>query len=144
VKLRTPLFLVALVLALSACGALGGGSKSVFDLEVGDCFDDPTESGEISEVPIVDCADPHDNEVYAAFDYDGDSFPGDDAMSTAADDGCQDRFEDFVGIAYLDSALYVTHLVPTSDSWDSGDREIICVLYEPNEKLTGSMEGAAR
>jgi hypothetical protein len=143
-KLRVPLFLIVLALALGACAGIGGGGTSVFDLEVGDCFDDPTSTGEVSEVPTIDCAEPHDNEVYAAYDYDGDSFPGDDAMVAAADEGCQDRFESFVGIGYFESALYYTHLVPTQESWDSGDREIICVLYEPGEKLTGSMEGAAR
>jgi Septum formation len=144
VKLRVPLMLIVMALALGACAGVGGGGKSVFDLEIGDCFDDPTESGEVSEVPIVDCAQPHDNEVYDAFDYDGDTFPGDDEMSATADQECQASFEEFVGIGYFDSELYATHLVPTQESWDNGDREIICVLYEPNEKLTGSMEGAAR
>ena len=131
--------LVVVALALSACG-----SASVFELEVGDCFDDPTTGAEVSSVDAVDCAEPHDNEVYALYDYDGDTYPGESEMSAAADEGCEARFEEYVGIAYLDSALYYTHLTPTQESWDSGDREVVCVLYEPGEKLTGSMEGAAR
>jgi hypothetical protein len=95
-------------------------------------------------VSAVDCAEPHDNEVYALYEFDGDSYPGEDAMSASADEGCEARFEGYVGIAYLDSALYFTHLTPTQDSWDTGDREIVCVLYELNTKLEGSMEGAAR
>jgi hypothetical protein len=130
--------LVAVGLVVSACG-----TASVFELEVGDCFDDPP-SGEVSSVSAVDCAQPHDNEVYALYDYDGDSYPGEEAMSSAADEGCESRFEDFVGIAYLQSDLFYTHLTPTQESWDDGDREVVCVIYEPGEKLTGSMEGAAR
>jgi hypothetical protein len=126
-------------LAATACG-----SASVFDLAVGDCFDDPASGGEVSSVESVDCAEPHDNEVYAVYDYDGDEYPGEEAMTAAADEGCEARFEDYVGIGYFDSELYSTHLTPTQDSWDEGDREIVCVLYEPGVKLEGSMEGAAR
>jgi hypothetical protein len=130
---------MVVVFAVTACG-----SASVFDLSVGDCFDDPSSGGEISSVDAVDCAEPHDNEVYALYDYDGDSYPGEEAMSAAADEGCESRFEDYVGIPYFDSELFSTHLTPTQESWDRGDREVVCVLYEPEEKLTGSMEGAAR
>jgi hypothetical protein len=139
VKSRLLGSLVVVALAAAACG-----SASVFELSVGDCFDDPTSGGEVSSVSAVDCAEPHDNEVYALYDYDGDSYPGEAAMSAAADEGCEARFEDYVGIGYLDSELYYTHLTPTQESWDEGDREVVCVLYLPEEKLTGSMEGAAR
>jgi hypothetical protein len=139
VKSRLLGSLIVVALTVTACG-----SASVFDLSVGDCFDDPAAGGEISSVDAVDCAEPHDNEVYALYDYDGDSYPGVDAMGAAADEGCEARFEDYVGIAYLDSELFYTHLTPTQESWDDGDREIVCVLYEPNTKLEGSMEGAAR
>jgi hypothetical protein len=138
-KIRLIASVAVVALAVTACG-----SASVFDLAVGDCFDDPVTEGEVSSVSAVDCAQPHDNEVYAVYEYSGDSYPGEEAMSAAADEGCAAEFEDFVGIPYLESALYVTHLTPTQDSWDGGDREIVCVLSEPGEKLEGSMEGAAR
>jgi hypothetical protein len=139
VKSRWIAALAVVALAVSACG-----SASVFDLAVGDCFDDPVSGGEISSVTAVDCATPHDNEVYAVYDFDGTEYPGSGELTATADEGCESRFEDYVGIAYLDSALFYTHLVPTEESWGTGDREIVCVLYEPNEKLTGSMQGAAR
>jgi hypothetical protein len=129
----------AVALVATACG-----SASVFDLSVGDCFDDPVSGSEVSSVDAVDCAEPHDNEVYALYDYDGDEYPGEEAMSAAADEGCEARFEDYVGIGYFESELYYTHLTPTQESWDEGDREVVCVLYEPEAKLEGSMEGAAR
>ncbi|HEY7451922.1 MAG TPA: septum formation family protein [Candidatus Limnocylindria bacterium] len=121
-----------------------GEMVSVFELEVGLCFDDPAESAQVFEVMSLDCGVAHDNEVYYLFDHDGSTFPGDAAMAASADDGCEGAFEAYVGIPYLESALYYTYLIPTQESWDDGDREIVCVIYEPGEKLTGSMEGAAR
>jgi hypothetical protein len=117
---------------------------SVFELEVGLCFDDPAANAQVFEVMSLDCGVAHDNEVYYLFDHDGSTFPGDAAMAAAGDEGCEGAFEDYVGVAYLDSALYYTYLLPTQESWGDGDREIVCVLYEPGVKLTGSMEGAAR
>jgi hypothetical protein len=139
VRHRWPVGLILAAVLVSACA-----SDSVFSLSVGDCFDDPTTSGEVSSVDLMECDEPHDNEVYAIFAYDGDSYPGETEMGAAADEGCEGRFEDFVGVPYLESDLYYTHLTPTQESWDTGDREIVCVLYEPGEKLEGSMEGAAR
>ncbi|HET9497707.1 MAG TPA: septum formation family protein [Candidatus Limnocylindria bacterium] len=139
-NVRRLLLSSGLVVALAACG-----SASVFDLTVGDCFDDPPESGEISSVTAVDCAEPHDNEVYALFDYDGSGeYPGEGTLSTAADEGCRDRFDAYVGTPYLESEVYYTHLIPTEESWGDGDREIVCVLYIPDEKIEGSLEGSGR
>jgi hypothetical protein len=122
---------------------------NVFSLEPGTCFDDvdaffEEDSEGVSDVPTVDCDEPHDNEVFATFDLPDGSYPGDDAVTTAADDGCIDRFADYVGIDYADSRFVSTYLVPTADSWADGDREVVCFLYDIDlAKIEGSAEGMA-
>ena len=139
-NLRRPVILIGVALALGACG-----TASVFDLTVGDCFNDPAESGEVSSVTAIDCDEPHDNEVYALYEYEGsDEYPGGETLGTAANEGCEDRFEAYVGTPYLDSEVYYTHLIPTEDSWATGDREIVCMLYIPGEQIEGSLEGSGR
>ncbi len=134
----------AALLALTACS-----DNNVFDLAVGDCFDAPSDEDtfQVSSVPIVECSEPHDNEIYALFDMDdADDFPGDDAAVAAAEEGCLSRFEDFVGAPYETSIYYVGALWPSADTWADGDREIVCYvnLGEGNGQLEpGSVEGAA-
>jgi hypothetical protein len=129
-----------MALLVAACG---GGN--VFNLEVGTCFDD-TDETEVSSVPVVECSEPHDNEVFAVFDYTAtDVFPGGTEMNAAAHDLCVAEFEAYVGLGYLESELNVFPITPTQGSWDDGDREIVCALYNLDlAKLTGSMQGAAR
>ena len=135
---RFRLLLLASLL-VSGCGG------DVFTLDVGTCFDDTDETA-ISSVPEVDCSDPHDNEVFAVLDYtESDTYPGSEAMNDAAQDLCIDAFEEYVGLPYEESELEVFPITPTEGSWDSGDREIICALYNLDfSKLIGSMQGAAR
>ena len=121
----------------------GGGEASVFLLEVGDCFDEPDITAAVSDVPIVPCDQPHDNEVYAIYDLADGDYPGQDAVETSALDGCLERFEPFVGRDYATSALDYFHLTPTVESWSAGDREVICSVYRVDlEKMTGSMQGS--
>ena len=131
--------LIGAAIVVSACGG------DVFTLDVGTCFDD-TDETQVSSVPEVDCTEPHDNEVFAVFDYSGsDTFPGSTAMNDAAQELCIEEFESYVGLSYEESALEVFPITPTEGSWDGGDREIICALYNLDlSKLTGSMEGSAR
>jgi hypothetical protein len=133
---------VAVLALLLACG----GDQSVFEMSVGQCFDDQ-EAEEISSVPTVDCAEPHDNEVFALIDYTAtDVYPGQDAMTDLGTELCIDEFESYVGLSYPESDLAVFPITPTESSWnDQNDREIICALYALDlSKLTGSMRGAAR
>jgi hypothetical protein len=139
--LRTLAGLVALAWLLGAC------SGNVFELAVGDCFDDGDmalgEVEEIEEVPLVDCAAPHDNEVYAVVTVDGDVFPGETAIQTRADDVCRGDFDPFVGLDYESSVLDFGWLVPTADSWEMGDRVVACFIYRMDlEKVTGTLEGS--
>lgn len=136
--------LLVSVLVLTACA-----QGNVFSLEPGTCFDDvdafyDDESEGVSDVPTVDCAEPHDNEVFATYDLPDGDFPGQEAIATTAEEECIERFEDYVGIAYADSRFVSTHLIPTAQSWEGGDREVVCFLYDIDyAKIEGSAEGLA-
>ena len=141
-SLRTLSCLVALTLALGAC------SGNVFELAVGDCFDDGDlllgDIEEVGEVPLVECSEPHDNEVYAVITVDGEVFPGDQAIQAEADEVCLDAFDPFVGLDYDSSALDFGWLVPTADSWDMGDRVVACFVYRLDlAKVSGTLEGSS-
>ena len=135
-----------------ASGAIvDGGNVDAFTIRLGDCFDNTRslasdEAGEVSSLPGVPCSEPHDNEVYAVFDVNFSSFPGDEQMSEHAFDACLARFENFVGNAYENSALDITALYPSSQSWSMhSDREVVCAVYDMNGgKLTGSSEASGR
>lgn len=140
--LRSLAGLVALTLLLAAC------SGNVFELAVGDCFDDGElavgELEEVDEVPLVECAEPHDNEVYAVVTVDGEVFPGEQAIQAQADEVCRDAFDPFAGLDYESSALDFGWLVPTADSWEMGDRVIACFIYRMDlEKVSGTLEGSS-
>jgi Septum formation len=134
--------LVALTLPLAAC------SGNVFELAVGDCFDDGDMalSGveEVGEVPLVECAEPHDNEVYAVINVDGEAFPGEIAIQEQADEVCFDAFDPFVGLDYQSSVLDFGWLVPTADSWDMGDRVVACFVYRLDlAQVSGTLENSS-
>jgi len=125
------------------------GELDVFSVAVGDCFDDPPEiedgGQEITELAAVPCDQPHDNEVYHAYDLPDGEFGGPELVEAQAADGCVDEFEGFVGLDYFESDLDIFWLTPTADSWSNGDREVICAVYAIDlTKLVGSVEGAAR
>ncbi|MFD6095896.1 septum formation family protein [Nocardiopsis flavescens] len=118
----------------------------VFDIFLGDCL---TEFGEdedeISSVPKIDCAEPHVYEVYHVenIDESGD-YPGQDSVSTSSQELCEAEFENFVGVDYYSSALYILPLFPTAAGWDAGDREVLCLIYEPDTDTSGTLAGSNR
>ncbi len=154
----------ALVLAGAACAAedrdiadeLRRGpieTISPFDLEVGDCFDDPADFApesditEVSELQRVPCSSPHDNEVFALVEVtDADEFPGDDAVREEGIELCLPEFEAFVGRSYRSSTLdFDPYFTPTEQSWAAGDREVVCALYDSAlEPIEGSMRDSRR
>lgn len=114
------------------------------ELEIGDClpFVDYEDTGQIYELPVVPCDQPHTDEVYFIFDVDDEEFPGDDALGETAWDGCASQFDAYVGIAYEDSVLDFYTYQPTETSWArADDRTVQCILYS-YEDVTGTLEGA--
>lgn len=121
------------------------GDADVFQIAVGDCTNDVAD-GEMSEVPVVPCGEPHDNEIFFAFDMPDGEFPGAEAFSAAAEEQCPAAFESFVGIALADSMYQWWPITPSEGSWNEGnDREILCLAFDPSlTQIEGSLAGAAR
>lgn len=152
---------IALVLAastaLSGCSAISGileevvGSGSVndssaFQIKVGDCFSEPDMGADelVSDVEFADCAEAHDNEAYASVLMTDDSFPGDEIAGNQGQDECLGRFLDFIG-SDLEYEGYLTFsfFYPSQESWDGGDREILCYAYDQNGDTVGTLKNAA-
>lgn len=131
-----------------------GDGDDVFSLVVGDCFNDSpgTDMGgddNVDSVEIVDCSEAHEREVYESMEFEGDDdeYPGEQSVIDDADEYCIDEFEGFVGIPYDDSILYFLTFYPSEDSWEGGDREVLCLIseYDENEDIVlveGSLEDA--
>lgn len=138
--------LLIALLALSAVTVACDDGTSVMDLGVGDCFnDDPAASDVVSQVATVDCAQPHDREIYFEFSMTESTFPGSEATAQAAGERCLAEFDAFVGRSYQTSDLERVPITPTAESWEQGDRVVYCALYALDlSQLTGSMRGANR
>lgn len=138
---------------LGGCGLFGGDDTvSVFDVKVGDCVVTPAEEDtkvEVTEVQRVECAEPHQMEVYSFEKYvspDSDEapkdFPGQDAVTAFADGACAASFADYVGVDYRDSSLFYTYLLPTARSWGQDkDRTVTCFVTTTGSTLTASVRG---
>jgi uncharacterized protein YceK len=141
-----------LSVALSGCSAfesLTAGSNvqppGVFTLTVGDCLDDATVGDEVTSVPIVACDKAHDSEVFATSQVSASDFPGSATLDSDLRTFCGgDAFTQFIGVTYSDSTLETRGYYPTVESWASGDRELLCTIYDPAGRVTGSLAGAAK
>ena len=122
-----------------------GGEVGAFRVRLGDCMVDPGE-GMIESVEAVPCADPHDLEIYHAFNLVGSSadYPSD--MDMQADNGCYNAFEPFVGKSYESSVYDYMIITPTEQSWkELDDREVLCALTSYDGQATfGSGQGTAQ
>lgn len=120
------------------------GAADIFDVKVGDCVGDFEDEDEVTDVSVVPCADEHAQEVFASAEIPDGDFPGDDALREQAQEECAAEFATFVGTPWPESELDYTWLQPTEESWSQGDRELICLVYDPAGPVTGSLEGAGR
>lgn len=132
---------------------------SVFDVAVGNCFVAPKKvESELSDLQKVPCDVDHQQELFAKVAYaapagvadstanleiPGDTYPGDAALDTFAKGACAEAFTGYVGIAYPDSGLWMTYLLPSARSWQQGkDRGILCFVTTTGGSLTSSVKGS--
>jgi hypothetical protein len=135
---------------LSGCSLLNSfvegpppGEVDAFAIKVGDCLNDADVTDEVTTVPFVECSQPHDSEVFARTEITGDVFPGDDALETQLAAFCRgDAFTQFIGIEYADTMYDTSGYYPSESSWESGDRELLCTVWDPEAQVTGTLAGA--
>ena len=129
----------------------GATTTPVTDLSQGQCIVDDAVADwpgiEVQTTSVAPCETEHQAEVFALIEVEGGEdapFPGAEALAAQAEDECQAQFNEYVGIDFVDSRLDIIHLAPTATSWEQGDRQIVCTLFDiDGAPLTGSVQGQA-
>jgi hypothetical protein len=118
-------------------------------LPVGTClFRAPSPNGDEASrhTFAVGCAEPHQGEVFHRFDLTvppGDPYPGDAEASRRAAEGCDAAFATFVGIPRDASRLGYLYYFPSADTWDVGERGVMCIVHgDPDELFRASLAGS--
>ncbi|MEV0173476.1 DUF4190 domain-containing protein [Streptomyces sp. NPDC050803] len=122
---------------------------TAYALAKGDCFDSPSGSleGATYDVDEVSCAGRHDGEVFAVVKLPGGRFPGDDEVTRIAEDKCYTLEAEYAMDSWaVPDDVDVYYLIPSSQSWRFGDREITCLFGSTDTKgtLTGSLRSDER
>ncbi|MBQ9919119.1 MAG: septum formation family protein, partial [Microbacterium sp.] len=143
------LFLLFTLGAASSAGSpldpfLPPAENETFALPVGTCLDELATTY-ITSDNVLDCAQPHNFEIFSSFLVDDGAFPGESVFEEQAYEKCDAAFAAFVGIPYADSTLEYTYLSPTKETWAQGDREILCMIFDPSvAQTTGSLAASKR
>jgi hypothetical protein len=127
-----------------------GRAAFVYAPAVGDCFDARTQVDDRSGRQtmyrlVVDCALPHEQEVFAVVDHPappGAPFPGDEALRRFARLECPRPFAAYVGRPYELSRYGLGLVLPGADQW-AGTRAVGCTLTSgAGARTSGSARGA--
>ncbi|SPM27108.1 DUF4190 domain-containing protein [Mycobacterium terramassiliense] len=111
---------------------------SAQDIKVGDCFAELPTGNRISSVNTVSCDRPHVAEVAGVVTIPDGPFPGDYGFS-AYGKQCKESLASYSATALLDPDIDLAVMKPTQDSWQHGDRAMVCVATFTN-KRTGSIK----
>jgi hypothetical protein len=125
-------------------GPTGSGGVSLYTLDVGDCYDDVSGTEGVGFVEPRGCDEPHDYENFATLTMVQDTWPGVSGTNDWADTACNDEFEAYTGSSYEESGLDFGWASPTGETWQVGDRTVICALWDlGGDKLSKSMRSGS-
>lgn len=139
---------VAVIIAIStsadrdSTGTIAeGGSVSATAVRVGDCLNGLDDLSNITSLPAVPCAEPHEGEVFDVFDLPSGPYPGDAGLESVVEDECNTRLADFSAAAVADPNVGLYYLGPREVNWDAGDREVVCIATTLDGPSTGRIAG---
>ena len=69
-------------------------------------------------------------------------FPGENAVGTTVDNRCQTALYAYAGES--EAALTYDAIAPVGSDWNSGDRRVVCLAYEPGYPLFHSVKVTRR
>lgn len=98
------------------------GTMHAAQLVPGMCLSDVGDDGEVHEVEVVTCDQPHRAEIFTQKLFDLAKHPGDREVRDQALAHCSDRLADQLP----NEASWVTW-IPSSQSWARGDRVALCI-----------------
>jgi len=111
------------------------------EVEVGDCINAPPEDmARVTSLPEVECSQPHEGEVYAIVKVTDSDFPGQSVLETEYRNQCLPELESYAPAATTDPDISISILYPTQETWDQGDRDVVCIATT-EDKRTGSIKG---
>ncbi len=120
-------------------------SGNAGELQVGDCFDVPTQDTNISDVQHHPCTEAHGGEVFYVGDHPaaaGTTFT-ESVMTDYLGTACFPAFTAYIGSTTFDG-LEIGAFYPLKKDWDSGDRGVTCYLYQVDgSTMTKSLKKAA-
>jgi hypothetical protein len=129
---------------MSRARVVEAGELGALRIRLGDCVNGLGDASVVESVQGVPCSQPHELEVYHAFNLTAASWPGEATVEHLAAEGCYRAFEGFVGHPYETSVLDFATLYPSEASWNEfHDREVLCLVgnYDGTDK-TGTARGA--
>lgn len=147
---------LTLFLAASATGTslAAPAAGDIGDIAVGDCFNTAADvkdykTDEVargpSSVDIVPCGQPHQSEAFAVVTLPEGPFPGDKKIISIANEKCGAKeVAAYTGAgAKIPDTMAVYFYLPTSATWDQGERRITCFLADSAHQTTGSVRAGA-
>ena len=154
-RLLGALAAIAAATTLGACSWFGGGSgksagsQPVLTVNPGQCFAAPTSvHTQLTSLTRTPCTKPHALEAYARVPYTKQknvadlAYPGSDVLTKFAQSACAQQFRNYVGIDYLDSALFFTYLLPSPQGWEQDlDRYVLCFIESSQSLRNSSAKG---
>ncbi len=121
-------------------------SSNAGELQVGDCFDDPANAAEISDVQHHPCSEAHTSEVVFVGKLTGDNaaYPADSVVDAWARANCLPAWETYTGKTFeTEPVLTINFYQPGKEGWSKGDRDVICyAIREDGATMTGSVKKA--
>jgi hypothetical protein len=107
--------------------------RNVTTLKAGDCTAHIPD-GWVGDVPVIDCAKPHREEVYAVLTLSGSKYPGETEVDDQASDMCNDKLDSMLkDDDELPAGTDIYYLTPSRFSWATGDHGLTCLIQLPND-----------
>ena len=111
----------------------GAVKRDVTTLKAGDCTA-LIPAGWLGEVPVIDCAKPHREEVYAVLTLSAWKYLGDTEVENQASDRCNDKLDSMLtDDAELPVGTDIDFLTPKTFLWATGDRSLTCMIELPKD-----------
>lgn len=126
-------------------GSPHSGTWNVFELVAGQCFVKPAGAGTdgVTDVRLVDCAEPHYGEVFGRAPSDEKSYPGRAGVIADATKGCNDALLGFAPDGWkLPVAVEVHFFHPEEHAWalQGTGRRSTCFLTDTTDRPAGSLQ----